>query len=119
MRQEIDWIDLLVGGCYRSLPSFETFSAFTAWYFIAAIQFERAVTRDPSAWTHGYLNCENLALRAEVENSFRQLRSRDATANVQAIREGIRVWNDVGLLEPITGQRIPHTAPPKYAKRLA
>ena len=53
LRSEIEWIDLLVGGCYRSLPSFSTFCAFASWYFISAIQFERVMASDPSRWIHG------------------------------------------------------------------
>ncbi len=115
LRNEIEWIDMLVGGCYRSLPSFTKFSAFAAWYFVAAIQFERVMARDPSRWTDGYLSCENLQLRRKVVESYLQLTNQSDLAAVDFIRKGIHAWNDVGLLEPIRGQRIPHTAPPKYA----
>ena len=115
LRQEIEWIDLLVGGCYASLPSFAKWSAFTAWYFIAAIQFERAVALDPSHWPDGYLCCENAELRFKVEACYKQLKTSSECQTIEMIRGGIQPWNDVGLLEPISGQRIPHTAPPKYA----
>ncbi len=118
LRQEIEWLDLLVGGCYRSLPSFTTFCAFASWYFIAAIQFERVMARDPSRWTDGYLSCENETLRRKAEESFCRLSSQSEVSNVASIRIGIEAWNDVGLMEPILGQRIPHTAPPKYANPL-
>ncbi len=113
LRSEIEWIDLLVGGCYRSLPSFETFCAFASWYFISTIQFERVMSRDPSRWTDGYLSCENVPLRTRVEESYEQLLRQGKEDSVASIRQGISAWNDVGLLEPVRGQRIPHTAPPK------
>lgn len=113
LRNEIEWIDLLVGGCYRSLPSFATFCAFASWYFISTIQFERVMARDPSRWTDGYLSCESVPLRRQVEESYDQLLSQGEEANVESIRRGISAWNDVGLLMPVRGQRIPHTAPPK------
>lgn len=114
LRREIEWIDLLVGGCYRSLPSFATFSAFAAWYFISAIQFERVMSLDPSRWVDGYLSCENKEMQRKAEESFEQLKQQSEAANIEMIRKGIANWNDVGLLEPIQGQRIMHTAPPKY-----
>ena len=113
LRSEIEWIDLLVGGCYRSLPSFASFCAFASWYFISTIQFERVMARDPSRWTDGYLSCENVLLRARVEESYDQLLRQGEEANIESIRRGISAWNDVGLLEPVRGQRIPHTAPGK------
>ncbi len=115
LRNEIEWIDLLVGGCYLSLPSFTQFTAFAAWYFVATIQFERVMARDPSRWTDGYLSCEHGQLRRKVEESYVQLRNQSESETVHFIRNGIHAWNDVGLLEPIRGQRIHHTAPPKYA----
>lgn len=118
LRCEIEWMDVLVGGCYRSLPSFATFTAFSAWYFIAAIQFERQMARDPTHWPEGYLSCENELLRGKAEEAYAQLHKRSEVENIESIRREIAVWNDVGLLEPIRGQRIPHTAPPKYRNPL-
>ena len=118
LRSEIEWIDLLVGGCYKSLPSFVSFCGFAAWYFVAAIQFERGMACDPSRWIDGFLSSENENLRAEVLRSFEQLPGQSESKNISSIRRAIAKWNDVGLLEPTTGQRIPHTAPPKYSCNL-
>ncbi|MCY2984889.1 MAG: tryptophan 7-halogenase [Planctomycetota bacterium] len=118
LRREIEWIDLLVGGCYRSLPSFPTFCAFAAWYFVAAIQFERAMARDPSLWSNGYLSCEINPMKEKARLSYQQLMSQSEESNIESIRRAIEPWNDVGLLTPVSGQRIPHTAPPKYSVRL-
>ena len=73
------------------------------------------MANDPSRWTQGYLSCENGPLRRNVEESFCQLSRKEEAANVKLIRRGIQTWNDVGLLDFERGQRIPHTAPPKYA----
>jgi len=118
LRREIEWIDLLVGGCYHSLPSFPTFCAFAAWYFVAAIQFERVMARDPSHWSDGYLSCEIPQMRERASQSYERLSSQSEASNVESIRRAIEPWNDVGLLTPIRGQRIPHTAPPKYSVAL-
>ena len=115
LRREIEWIDLLVGGCYRSLPSFPSFCAFAAWYFVAAIQFERVMARDPSRWSNGYLSCEIKHMQERALLSYHQLSNQCEQSNIESIRRAIEPWNDVGLLEPVQGQRIPHTAPPKYS----
>ncbi len=115
LRSEIEWIDLLVGGCYKALPKFENFCAFAAWYFVSAIQFERVMASDPARWRDGFLSGENAALRAAVERSYDRISVPGGPVGIDSTRREIAVWNDVGLLEPITGQRIPHTAPPKYA----
>ena len=115
LRAEIQWIDLLVGGCYRSLPSFEAFCAFAAWYFVSAIQFERVMACDPSCWKDGFLSCGNVDLRTAVLQSYDRINEQSGLANVKSIRHAIADWNDVGLLDPNSGQRIPHTSPPKYS----
>ena len=117
LRTEIEWIDLLVGGSYRSLPSFEVFCAFAAWYFVSAIQFERVMACDPSRWQDGFLSCGNGELRAAAIQSYENIGQQSGLANVNSIRNAIEGWNDVGLLEPIKGQRIPHTSPPKYSAK--
>ena len=118
LRREIEWIDLLVGGCYRALPSFPTFCAFAAWYFVAAIQFERVMAHDPSRWSNGYLSCEINLMQERTLQSYCQLLNQNEDSNIESIRRAIAPWNDVGLLTPVRGQRIPHTAPPKYSLRL-
>ena len=118
MRQEVEWLDLLVGGCYQALPSFDKFCAFAAWYFVAAIKFERVMARDPREWTNGYMTSGENTMRAAAEESFRGLSSQGEYEFLEKLRRAISPWNDVGLLEPATGRRIRHTAPPKFASRL-
>jgi FADH2 O2-dependent halogenase len=118
LRREIQWIDLLVGGCYQSLPSFPTFCAFAAWYFVAAIQFERVMAREPSRWSHGYLSCEMQLMRERASLAYDNLLVQTEIENIDSIRRAIEPWNDVGLLSPVRGQRIPHTAPPKYSQAI-
>ena len=114
LRSEIEWLDLLVGGCYQALPSFDSFCAYSAWYFASAIHFERVMSQDPSRWSKGYMNCEDMQLRSAVNSSYDVL-NKQGSANLRdLVRTAIAPWNDVGLLEPVSGQRIAHTAPPKY-----
>jgi len=114
LRSEIEWLDLLVGGCYQALPSFESFCAYSAWYFAAAIHFERVMSQDPSQWSKGYMNCEDIQLRSAIGSSYDFIQKRSSANLRDLVRTSIAPWNDVGLLEPASGQRIAHTAPPKY-----
>ncbi len=118
LRQELQWLDLLVGGCYTALPSFDAFCAYASWYFVAAIAFEQTMARDPSFWPEGYMESGSEAMKASALATFpsqRQTSSSDSM--IDLIRNAIKPWNRVGLLETPLGRRIPHTSPPKYAKR--
>jgi FADH2 O2-dependent halogenase len=119
LRQEIQWLDLLVGGCYAALPSFDAFCAYASWYFVAAIAFEQTMARDPSFWPEGYMESGSEAMKASALATYptpKQVCSSDSSL-VDLIREAIKPWNRVGLLDGPLGRRIPHTSPPKYAKR--
>lgn len=118
LRQEIEWIDLLVGGCYAALPSFDAFCAYASWYFVAAIAFEQTMARDPSYWPEGYMQSALKQMKAGAIESYQSLLQRKQTTTfIDSVRNTIRPWNQVGLLDGAFGRRIPHTAPPKYANR--
>ena len=73
------------------------------------------MSRDPGKWDDGYLSCQIDSLHVAAKESYGRLCNQADTDDVDWIRKAIAPWNDVGLLEPIIGQRIPHTAPPKYS----
>ncbi len=126
LRDELEWIDTLVAGCYLGQPSFACFTAFACYYFIAAIHFEKQLAADPAAWPNGFLQCRDEGLRQVVEQSFQMLSVKsergvslhatdDVQAIVECIRHSIAPWNHVGLLEDAARNRIAHSAAPKYA----
>lgn len=118
LREEIEWIDLLVGGCYAALPSFDAFCAYASWYFVAAIAFEQTMARDPSSWPDGYMQSAMMQMKAGALQSYQLLLQREQTTTfIDSVRNAIRPWNRVGLLDGELRRRIPHTAPPKYANR--
>lgn len=117
LRSEIRWIDTLVAGCYRALPSFSRFVAFASYYFVSAIEFEATMAQDPTHWPRGFLECGNQALLAAAEQSWRQVGEQavDERRFVESVRQRIEPWNRLGLLEPARKNRYAHTAAPKYA----
>jgi FADH2 O2-dependent halogenase len=118
LRREIFWLDLLVGGCYAALPSFDGFCAYASWYFVAAIAFEQTMARDPSYWPQGYMQSGSVAMTAGALATYpSREQTNSSVCMIDLIRDTIKPWNRVGLLDGPFGRRIPHTAPPKYADR--
>jgi FADH2 O2-dependent halogenase len=118
LRQEIQWLDLLVGGCYAALPSFDAFCAYASWYFVAAIAFEQKMVQDPSFWPEGYMQSGSEAMKAGALATYPMSEQACSSVSmIDSIRDAIKPWNCVGLLDSPLGRRIPHTAPPKYANR--
>lgn len=124
LRDELRWIDTLVSGCYRALPSFSRFTAFASFYFVAAIGFEGVMARDPSDWPEGFLQCGDRELARAAETAWRAAEAAWRAAGpegpedgrfVELVRDQIAPWNRVGLLDPARKNRFRHTSAPKYA----
>lgn len=117
LRSEIRWIDTLVAGCYRALPSFSRFVAFASYYFVSAIEFEATMAQDPTHWPRGFLECGNQPLLEAAERSWQRVGDEmvDERRFVESVRQRIEPWNRVGLLDPARKNRFAHTAAPKYA----
>jgi FADH2 O2-dependent halogenase len=116
VRREIDWFDVLISGSYRGLPSDRRFMAFAAFYFAAAIAFEKQMALDPSHWPTGYMSAADERLRAVAQDAWTSMGAAsdvDEERLIERMRTAIRPWNDVGLLEPSMRNRLDHTAPPK------
>ncbi len=118
LRQEIQWLDLLVGGCYAAQPSFDAFCAYASWYFVAAIAFEQTMAQDPSFWPDGYMQSGSEAMKTGALATYPMSEQACSSVSmIDSIRDAIKPWNRVGLLDGPIGRRIPHSAPPKYSKR--
>lgn len=120
LRQELDWLDLLVAGCYRAQPSFDNFAAFACMYFVSAIEFEKQLSADPSSWPQGFLQCKDRQLadvaRLAYETLDRSLSDSPVRREfAKSVRSWIEPWNRVGLLDPSNSNRIAHSVAPKYA----
>jgi tetracycline 7-halogenase / FADH2 O2-dependent halogenase len=117
LRAEIRWLDTLIAGCYRAMPSFKRFTAYCGYYFVAAIGFEAVMASDPGVWPMGYMQCGDRRLAEAAEASFREAGDGSVSDDefVRRVRERIAPWNGVGLLDPANRNRLSHTAAPKYA----
>lgn len=137
LRQEVAWFDTLVSGCYQGLPSFERFTAFASFYFVASIAFERQLATDPGYWPNGFMNANDQLMRQAAEDIWAQTLNHahskfsayEQKATIRAnlepmqdfsipsfidlVRQAIEPWNSVGLLSESTLNRLQHTAPPK------
>lgn len=117
--REVRWLDLLTGGCYRAMPDFRLFCGFAAWYFMAAIEFEKQLAADPGHWPRGFLQTADTDMRAAAERCYLLCHHRgagdDSAAVFSRIRDELQPWNRVGLLSDSLRNRLAHTAAPKYA----
>lgn len=120
LKSELNWLDTLVAGCYAAQPSFDNFYAFACFYFIAAIEFEKQLAKDPSHWPLGFLQASDDKLRNTAESAYQSLlQNSNDLFSMRQFRENVRKniarWNTVGLLDPTNLNRIAHSAAPKYA----
>ena len=116
---EVRWLDLLTGGCYRAMPDFRLFCGFAAWYFMAAIEFEKQLAADPGHWPQGFLQTGDEKLCAAAERCFYlcagTLPAQQSATVFDTMRRELEPWNRVGLLSEHLRNRLAHTAAPKYA----
>ncbi|MFO0921338.1 MAG: tryptophan 7-halogenase [Pirellulales bacterium] len=120
LRSELAWIDTLVSGCYACLPSFDRFVGFSAFYFVAAIGFEKQLAADPIVWPLGFMQADDDQLRSVAEDFWHRASLERAESErddpwMRSLRERLQPWNQVGLLEAERGNRLAHTVAPKYA----
>ncbi len=120
LESELKWLDTLVAGCYAAQPSFDNFYAFACFYFVAAIEFEKQLAKDPSHWPQGFLQASDIELREVAESAYQTLTlmsRHDASQSHyrEVVRSKIARWNNVGLLDPNNLNRIAHSTAPKYA----
>jgi FADH2 O2-dependent halogenase len=127
LRREIQWLDLLVAGCYAAQPSFENFIAYACMYFVSAIEFEKQLAVDPGRWPKGFMQCHDSRWVPVVNQAYEFLvRSRQTQDRNESplsrfpmqVRGWIEPWNRVGLLDPASANRISHSVAPKYASSI-
>ncbi|HBJ37741.1 MAG TPA: hypothetical protein DDZ51_23890 [Planctomycetaceae bacterium] len=115
LRREMRWLDTLIAGCYFAMPNFKRFIAFSSFYFTAAIQFEAVMSEDPAVWPEGFLQANDTMMIEAAEASIREIDDESLSDDqfTAHVRQRIRRWNKVGLLEPLNRNRLDHTAAPK------
>jgi FADH2 O2-dependent halogenase len=124
LRRELQWLDLLVDGCYQGQPSFQNFVAFACMYFVSAIEFEKQLAADPSHWPKGFLQSQDTELSSVAGQAYQMLELSKTDSELsrgfaQQVRAWIEPWNRVGLLDPSISNRIAHSVAPKYASSVS
>jgi len=115
LHREIRWLDTLIAGCYFAMPNFQRFIAFSSFYFTAAIQFEAVMSNDPAIWPQGFMQANDLPMIEAAEASIDETNDPSISDDrfTDHVRQRIRQWNSVGLLEPQNRNRLDHTVAPK------
>lgn len=117
VKTELELIDLLVAGCYKTLPYFELFTAWTMVYFTTAIAYEQQ--RLQGHIPHCFLEADDPKIAALVQEAYHNLitllekgePSPTEQANfVNSIRRQIAPYNIAGLLDPKARNMYRHTA---------
>lgn len=114
--EELKLIDMLVAGCYKTMPHFRLFNAWSMLYFTFTILYEqRRLKNEPVTC---FLEAHNPEVQKIVQTSFKDLlkltaqktiSSSDADEFTNMIRERIRPFNTAGLLDPLSKNMYHHT----------
>ena len=109
VRDEVRWIDELVGACYAALPDFDRFRLASTLFFLATIRFEEGFTRGESVASQGFLAARDGALREALSAARRDILSGEPS-RLEGVRERLWSFDPAGLLDPGARHRFAHTA---------
>jgi FADH2 O2-dependent halogenase len=113
---EVRWIDQLVANCYTAAAhSFEAFIAVSSLYFVAAIQCERQMA-ETGEMREGFLLARSTKLQRVMHDTTRMLGQFTPSQTLELnkwMRQQIQPWNDVGLLDPLSHNRLSRSVAPK------
>lgn len=109
VRDEVRWIDELVGACYRALPDFDRFRLASTLFFLATIRFEKGFARGETTASQGFLAARDGALRAALSAAAADVVSGDP-ARLGGLRDRLAPFDPEGLLDPAARHRFAHTA---------
>ncbi len=115
--EEVRWIDQMVANCYTAVSqNFEAFIAASSLYFVSAIQCERQMAL-AGEMRDGFLLARSTKLQRVMHDTTRWLEQSTVSNNTNEIskwmRQQIQPWNDVGLLEPLSHNRLSRSVAPK------
>jgi hypothetical protein len=112
----VRWIDQLVANCYTAAAhNFETFITVSSLYFVAAIQCERQMAAT-GEMREGFLLARSTKLQRVMHDTARLLDQFTPAKSLELnkwMRQQIQPWNDVGLLDPLSHNRLSRSVAPK------
>jgi FADH2 O2-dependent halogenase len=113
---EIKLIDCLIAGCYKAMPYFDLFNAWSMLYFAATIAHEqRRIKNQPPGY---FLNSDDAQIKKMVYDSYKDLlkiissenpSKEEIKAFTALIKERIKPFNSAGLLDASCKNMYRHT----------
>jgi len=116
---ELDFVDLLIDGCFRTMDYFEFFHIYSTLYFTAAINYEQKRIRGDFEIGDGFLSADSPFFKKMVEDTYTNLRSftnmnyvtkSDIQDFRQAVKKAIASYNIANLLQPDIPNMYYHTS---------
>jgi FADH2 O2-dependent halogenase len=117
LRRELGLLDLLIAGCYKAMPHFPLFNAWSMLYFAFTLAHEkRRLQHKPVGCL---LEADNPEIQRIAQTSYEKLRSitaqktispQDINRFTETIRKRILPYNTAGLLDPSHRHMYRHTA---------
>ncbi|HWB23922.1 MAG TPA: NAD(P)-binding protein [Chitinophagaceae bacterium] len=114
--EELKFVDILVAGCYKTMPHFQLFSAWSMLYFAATIMYEQRRLRNEDP---GYfLSADDMYIKNIVQKSYNDLvailekghpSGEDIQLFTTLVRDRIKPVNTAGLMEPSVKNMYRHT----------
>ena len=112
---ELEFIDTLVACCYEAGSDFRLFTAAVMLYFTATVEYEQSRLKGENP---SHFLCSNRPRFHEIaEETYFDLKKLGADATdrqvknfVETVRERIRPFNSVGLMDPKKNNMYSHTA---------
>lgn len=115
--EELKLIDMLVSGCYKSMPHFQLFNAWSMLYFTFTILYEqRRLSNQPAGF---FLCADDLEVKEIIRTTYQDLLEILSRKNImqedfagfrELVKERIRPFNTAGLLDPALKNMYRHTA---------
>src|SRR5262249_41516974 len=99
--REVDFVDRLVHGCYRSVQRFDLLAAFTMYYFAGAIHSEERRRQGLAGERDEFLFSHHPTFRAALEEGYEKLLrpSLSRTEYERQVSRDIAPYNTVGLCD--------------------
>jgi FADH2 O2-dependent halogenase len=116
MFREVDFVDRLVHGSYRSFRHFDLMASFSMYYFAGAIFSEERRRAGKASPTDEFLYSHDPGFRAAFDNGYERLLplcegpTSGGAANeyLLRVRQGIVPYNTAGLCDPVKKNMYPY-----------
>jgi FADH2 O2-dependent halogenase len=108
--REVDFVDRLVHGCYRSFGRFDLMAAFTMYYFAGAIHSEERRRAGMAGERDEFLFSHDMSFRAAFARGYERLLRAGIAVNEfeRQVARDIAPINTTGLCEPAKNNMYPY-----------